>query len=293
MKTYSIPRQIWRAFYPFLICVGLAFIVPLVASMAFSVSLTIEAAGSGVDLPDMELISKQIEAFITDNTMLFQLVANAIAIFIFALMWRKIRAKLPRYEANRINILTAGLTILCFAGLNYLLVSIFSITDITRFFPSYEAHAELLLGGGFLIRIIGLGLLAPLVEELVCRGIIFNRLGSWMPTWAAALVSSALFAVMHFNLFQLLYTFVVGLAFCAVYIRFRNLGVAVLGHVSFNIANVALIEILAATGRDEINDLYLLIPSLLAVGAGIVLMKKHTNAAVLIQESEATIKNEN
>ena len=286
MPKYSIPHHIWRAIYPVLIWFGLAFFVLIAAGIPYGIRLGVEAPLNGEALPDMEMMTEQIETFITDNTMLFQLISNAIAIFIFALMWRKIREKLPKYENSKLNILAVGLTVLCFAGFNYLLIAVFAITDIYRFFPSYEDHAELLFSGGLAVRLIGIGLLSPIVEELLCRGIIFNRLSAWMPAWAAALASSALFAVMHFELFQILYAFVVGLAFCIVYMRFRNLWIAIIGHVAFNLASAALLEILAATDTEEINSLYLLLPALLITAVCTALMLKRTKPAVLIPEAE-------
>ena len=288
MPKYSIPRHIWRAIYPILIFFGLAFFVMSVATIIYTVNLTIGLTLSGEETPDLTLMMEQVIENLMANAMLFQIIANGIALLIFALMWRKIRTKLPIYENSRIKILTAVLAVCGFVGFNYLLVSVFSMTDITRFFPTYEDHAELLLSGGIVVRIIGLGLISPIVEELLCRGILFNRLSAWMPAWVAALVSTALFAVMHMALFQILYAFVVGLALCAIYMRFRNLWIPIIAHISFNLASVVLMEILHAMGMEEIHDLYLLIPGLLLVAASVTLMLKRTTPAVLISEPNLT-----
>ena len=286
MQKYSIPRHVWRAIYPVLIFLGLLFVVIIAARNAYSASLTIEATFSGDVPPDTDLIFEQTTAFITDNMMLLQLISNAIALLVFALMWYKIRTKLPKYENSKLSILAVALTVLCFAGFNYLLTAVFSIIDITRLFPSFEENTLANLHGSLAIRLVGSVFVAPIVEELLCRGIVFNRLTAWMPTWGAALVNSALFAVMHLELVLILSAFIGGLAFCVLYMRFRNLWIPIFGHVAFNLANVALFEIFSSMGIDEINDLYLLIPALLVMAVSITLLIKHTKPAVLIPEPE-------
>lgn len=58
---------------------------------------------------------------------------------------------------------------------------------------------------------LSIGLLAPLVEEMVFRGAILRSLLRQQPVWVAVAISSLLFAVAHLNPAQMPHAFVVGL----------------------------------------------------------------------------------
>jgi membrane protease YdiL (CAAX protease family) len=69
---------------------------------------------------------------------------------------------------------------------------------------SLEARSDLLLGGGatlpgFLITLIGAGLLVPVAEELFFRGLLHNWFRQRLSLWPAALCSGALFGLAHFD----------------------------------------------------------------------------------------------
>lgn len=279
MKEYSIPRQIWRALYPILIFLGASFVVSFAASFIAGIVFAVVH----LDDPNPYAISEAMIAFMSAYSLWFVLIANAMSIIIFALMWRKIRLTLQKYDNTKLSILTVILTILSCAGFNLILVSTFEITNLVQYFPSYDAVAEMLTSGSLLVRILAIAVAAPIVEELLCRGIVLNRLLSWMPKWVAILVGSALFGIIHFNLLQGLYAFVVGIAFSVLYLRYRNLWIPIIGHAAFNLANVVLIEIIDTMGV-EINIWLLLIPGALITLACVVLFAKRTTAATPVQE---------
>jgi glutamate-5-semialdehyde dehydrogenase len=90
-----------------------------------------------------------------------------------------------------------------------------------------------LVGGswsGFLLAVV----VAPMIEEVLFRGIILRGLlGRWN-TWAAIFMSAALFTLMHFNPAQAPIAFALGSVLGWLYVRTRSLGVCVLGHALNN-----------------------------------------------------------
>jgi membrane protease YdiL (CAAX protease family) len=85
---------------------------------------------------------------------------------------------------------------------------------------------------------------APVAEELCLRGITLARLLSWAPVWVAVAVQSAVFAILHMNLLQGLYSFVLGMALGFLYVRFRNIWLCILAHAAFNLVGCSLPMIL-------------------------------------------------
>ncbi|MCL2426912.1 MAG: CPBP family intramembrane metalloprotease [Oscillospiraceae bacterium] len=277
IKKYSIPRHIWRAIYPLLVWVGISFFVLMAAGILnFVANILI----SGMQLDTAIEVTL---TFILEQSLLLTLIGNVIAILLFALMWRKIRLKLEKYDNSKLTALSLILTIILSAALNFFLVAIFGITNITELFPSYDYIAEILMSGSLLVRIISIGIAAPIVEEILCRGIILNRLSAWMPKWPAILVSSALFGIVHFNWLQGLYAFAIGIIFAVLYLRYRNLWIPIISHAAFNLANVILVEVVNYFEID-INVFAILIPSALITIASTIFVLKFTKKAVLIPE---------
>jgi len=76
--------------------------------------------------------------------------------------------------------------------------------------------------------------LAPLVEELLFRGVLYQALRRRMPVGSAALVSALIFALMHFNLLLFIPLTLMGLVFALVYERSGSLIPTILVHACNN-----------------------------------------------------------
>lgn len=77
------------------------------------------------------------------------------------------------------------------------------------------------------------GILGPIMEELLCRGFILRRLLPYGRTFAIV-ASAAIFSLFHGSLFQMAYAFAVGLALAYITVRTGSLVHAVVMHVWFN-----------------------------------------------------------
>lgn len=83
------------------------------------------------------------------------------------------------------------------------------------------------------------GILAPLLEELVFRKFLIDRTRKYGET-VAILVSAGLFALFHQNFAQLIYTFAAGVMLGYLYYKSGNYWLAVLLHAIFNIVGGVL-----------------------------------------------------
>jgi len=222
--------------------------------------------------------------FIMKYGLWFLVLANIINCVFFLIIWRKSKKDLPKYINTKINIKVTALTILLCAGLHYTILSIIELTGFMYLFPSFietaEEIAAVFANAGLLLRLIVAVIAAPVVEEILCRGIVLNRLLLWMPKWVAILVSSALFGLMHLNMPQGLPAFLIGIVFSLLYLRYRNLWVPIIAHAAYNFANFAIYLIMG----EEINTWLLLTPSILIAGVCVLLLVKFTPAAALVKE---------
>ena len=85
------------------------------------------------------------------------------------------------------------------------------------------------------MRLLSYGILAPVGEEFLFRGVIFGRLSKIMPWFVAALLSAILFALYHGNLPQGIYAFIMGLIFAFAMKKTDNMYVPMILHSAANL----------------------------------------------------------
>ena len=81
---------------------------------------------------------------------------------------------------------------------------------------------------------------APVLEELLFRGVLFGGLTKIMPIWPAILLSGLVFAVIHINAATLIPLWFLGVAFAWLYVRTGTLLAPMAVHFTFNAINLAL-----------------------------------------------------
>ena len=99
-------------------------------------------------------------------------------------------------------------------------------------------------------------ILGPLVEETLCRGLILNTLKRSMAPGTAVFLSALAFALIHGNLYQIVFTLPLGLLLGYLAHRFGSVLPSVACHVAFNLANY-LIQIGDYLGFEEDSVPYL------------------------------------
>lgn len=103
-------------------------------------------------------------------------------------------------------------------------------------------------GVGFGLGLILYGLVSPLAEETVFRGVIYNWMKRYLKTGQAIFLCGVLFGIYHGNLVQGIYGCVLGVVITAVYEWFGDIRAAVLFHGA---ANAAVFMISYDAGRME------------------------------------------
>jgi uncharacterized protein len=99
------------------------------------------------------------------------------------------------------------------------------------------AHDPLLIAGFALLACV----LAPLMEEFVFRGFVFNALGRYLPFWPAAVLSGAAFALAHWDSSAFAPLCAGGVVLAWVYRRSGALIGSMIAHATFNAVQVLLI----------------------------------------------------
>ena len=94
-------------------------------------------------------------------------------------------------------------------------------------------------------------ILAPILEELLCRGIMMRGMLRTTKPWKAIFWSAFIFAFIHLNPWQAIPAFIIGLFFGWVYYRTRCLWLTIFLHCLNNSISVAITRLLPDVGIDE------------------------------------------
>lgn len=178
---------------------------------------------------DVEELYDQLMASAMTYTMISGLLTIAIVIAVY-----RVRRK-PMAEALWLRgvdgpILLTGAAL---APALYLIVGGALALLPEAWLESYnEASAG--IDSGTLTGVLAVAVVAPVVEELIFRGLMLNRLSRVMPGWLAAVLSSAAFGVCHRHPVWFAYAFVLGAFFALLDLRAQSILPSILGHIAFN-----------------------------------------------------------
>lgn len=97
-----------------------------------------------------------------------------------------------------------------------------------------RANAEM-SGGGVMGVILMAVIVAPLLEEVLFRGIVFRSMEKIRAGWIPVLLSAVIFGAYHMNLVQAVYATGMGIVAAVVYAKTRNLLYPILVHLANNL----------------------------------------------------------
>ena len=167
-------------------------------------------------------------------------------VFILLFAWRKSHAKLPElFPVKRFNLLIIIPMTAFLMAAHVFLVEVNTIVD--KLIPAPPWFLELLNRlfenkFGIYGTAIKVALIAPIVEELIFRGIIMHGFMRNYHSVTAILVSALFFALFHLNPWQFPTTFLLGLLLGWIMVITRNIIVCIIGHSINNLLVLLIIE---------------------------------------------------
>lgn len=111
-----------------------------------------------------------------------------------------------------------------------------------------------LMGDSVALSYLAMAVLAPVFEEIICRGFFQNRLKELVPFAVSAVISGIMFGVLHMNINQFCYATVLGVVFAYVNRASGSTFTSMIMHFLINSTNVGIILLtqaaLASIGMD-------------------------------------------
>ena len=174
-----------------------------------------------------------------DNAMYIVVLYQIIGLVIFGLWYYLAYGRKPRPSgAEKPDYKGVAAIIWLGIGMQFFITGILNIIYLLN--PGImESYMELMETAGIteftLVTFIATVILAPLGEEILCRGIIFRIAGKVSGRfWVANCIQAFAFGVIHGNLVQGSYAFLIGLVLGYIYGKYHNIWYCMLLHGVIN-----------------------------------------------------------
>ena len=160
------------------------------------------------------------------------MILGGVAVFSYYLKEKESREE----NKLRFNIINMFVIIVAGAAFSLILNYLFALTGWMESSVSYSQVAKEQFSYALIPALFFYGVISPLIEEEVFRGIVYNSLRRKIGIFPAILGSALLFGAIHGNMVQMLYGTIMGIVMASLYEKYGKLLAPILFHSAANMA---------------------------------------------------------
>lgn len=245
----TLPIQIWEIVYPLGIYFVVANIAMFLAQMMFGTA--------------------------NEAYMLCQIIASCFTIpFVYRffrqdqIMMGILKPKPWISKEHIVNVIwIIPIAALIGIGLN----NVIQMSPLVHLSETYLEMNQAFYASSIGLELLGSAFVTPLLEELLYRGVIYGRLRRMMSIVPAVCISAAIFGVVHFNIVQFVYAFLLGIVLALCMEKCGHMYGAVAAHMIANAIAVIRTEtgFLQQTAERSVGNILF---SLGCLAIGIILL---------------------
>jgi len=203
----------------------------------------------------------KLNNYINEKTFVIILIIMIIFIPLFYKCYKKYRIK-NNFEFKNVFLpIILGITISLIYN-----ITLYNLNNFVNFTNVFELSSLPLL-----VQVISSGVCGPIIEELIFRGIIYNKLKKSNKPMTAIILTSLIFGIIHFNVIECIYAFGVSFIFIYLYEKYKTLKAPIIMHMSLNITIILILPLIMK--GFIIFNLYLLITSIIVL----LILRPHIN----------------
>lgn len=236
MKTLDYIKNIIKVMiWPILFGIGQFFVI-LIFTFSFNNNIYNNLVQNNSNLSTEEInemfnlytssdeYSTSLTNYINDNTLWIVLIVAVIFIPLLIFKYKKQKKLNFKINKNIIFVILVGFSISIL--LNLIIININKLFNINNNLLDYK----------YLIQtIIASCLLGPIIEELLFRGVMFNKIKTFNNLNVSILLTTFIFAFFHDSITQMIYAFIIGYICIKLYVEYDTLLVPIIFHISCNL----------------------------------------------------------
>lgn len=249
-------KSFWRVFGPILAYLGIMMAAQMIVGFvliflnAENIAELLMTLSSDATQAEIDAIYMNVTLSITEIAMKYYVEITTVAALctvpVTAILFRKDRKNeiVNNIPVNRKAPLSRYILIpilgfaVCF-GANCLII----MTNLAFVSESYQEASNLLYSASLPVQILCIGIIVPMTEELLFRGLVFKRFREITGFMKAAVGSTVFFMVIHSSLPQMIYTFLLGILLAYVYEKYGSFKAPVLLHITVNMVSIICTEL--------------------------------------------------
>ncbi len=244
MNENRRPFGTWRAFIPVLSYYGVYYFALILASIA---GMAAAAPGllQGGSVPSYPELAQAIGSWLS----LHQVeLSTAVAVMMFPVIalfrWFDRREEEGRERRYRRVSLVYYLILIALGAAAS--VTFNGLLNLSGLMSAMSGDADLvqtaLYQGQLIAELVGVGVIIPLMEEMLFRGLVQQRFRAMMNPLPAVICTAVIFALYHGNMLQGIYTFLLGMIFGYLMEQYHSIAAPATAHISANLVSVILTE---------------------------------------------------
>ncbi len=168
-----------------------------------------------------------------------------IALPTYYIIYMKRHQELLTFLSIRgIGVISIPVLVILGLSSNFIIELLLSLaSQIKAFVPIFERYNQLanfITGGDFILSLLAVGIIGPIFEEILFRGLIFGELRKITKVKIAVVIQALLFGAYHMNIVQGSYAFIIGLLLGYVMYKSNSILAPTIVHITINSSSVLL-----------------------------------------------------
>lgn len=225
-KTVELTKSIFSLIF---IYIGIEFLAAIIL-IPFAIVLNL--------IFKVNLLGNQYDSILD---LIVNCTDQVLGIYFFTKIYRKKEFNVPKIN-NHMSLKTLGKYALISLGVSGISnLWIFLMQFLATYSPTIKSSLESFIqhdkifNANPILAFISVAILAPIVEEIIFRGIIFNESSKYKGGAFPIIISALLFGLAHMQPIQIVYAFIVGLIFGFVYSKTHSLPIVMFLHMLNNL----------------------------------------------------------
>ena len=244
VQKNSLGKQMWSVLSPLVVRYAIAYIVEVIIIGFYTMKKFPNVFETLVTQEQIyEQIAVVLEAILPYSTQ----IGAVAAVITIPCFLRMIKKDNLQPEKPDFPVVKCAFAVVMSVAVAVALNNILLLANIAEFSESYQESAEMLYSPSFPVQILCLGIIYPIMEELLFRGLIFRRVRQNTSAFNAVISSALFFGIYHGNSVQMIYGALSGVMLAYLCEKSGSVKVPIMAHMAMNMTAVILTELDAFT----------------------------------------------